>query len=224
MLSSLLMTINCFILHTPDLKFADSARLLFFLTSNVSHRMLEVAGKAAGTPATTQGQDLVGLISAHSWLKYTVLQCRKTWKTLWHLWAVISAYTDWISKHQDKIWHFSFNNLTLHVNALKLKTNIGGGNFLHGKRCCKVSGFGFVSKWHMLFCETTDTDTCPQAAALSGPRNMRGRTALLWHHSHFSFLLFISCLLSFSWHFLSYTVCDHTAWGASSPHRNRKVE
>lgn len=29
----------------------------FFLPSNISHRMLEVAGKAAGMPATTQGQD-----------------------------------------------------------------------------------------------------------------------------------------------------------------------
>lgn len=64
------MTVNCFILHTPDLKFANSAGLLFFLPSNVSHRMLEAAGKAAGMPATTQGQDVVGLISAHSWLKY----------------------------------------------------------------------------------------------------------------------------------------------------------
>lgn len=47
MLSSLLMTFNCFILHTPDLKFAESACLLFSLPSNFSHRMLEAAGKAA---------------------------------------------------------------------------------------------------------------------------------------------------------------------------------
>lgn len=124
-------------------------------------------------------------------------------RKLWHIWAVISAYTDSISKHQEKIWHFSFNNLSLHVNALKLKTNIGGGNFLYGKRYCKISGLGFVSKWHMLFCETTDIDTCPRAAALSGPRNASGRTALLWHHSHFCLFPLISCLLSFSWHFLS---------------------
>lgn len=76
----------------------------------------------------------------------------------------------------------------------------------------------------MLFCETTDIDTCPQAAALSGLRNVRVRAALLWHHSHSCLLLLISCLLSFPWHFLSYAVCDHTAWGASSPHRNGKME
>lgn len=159
--------------------------------------MLEAAGKAAGAPASTQGQHLVGLISAHTGWN-TLMQRRKAWKTLWHIWAVISAYTDWISKHQDRICHFSFNNLSLHVNALELKTNIEGGNFLARD---VVKSLGSVSKWHMLFCETTDIDTRPQAAALSGPRNVRGRIVLLWHHSHFCFFLLVSCLLSFPWSF-----------------------
>lgn len=183
----------------------------FFLPSNVSHRMLEAAGKAAGTPAATQSQDLVGLISAHSWLKYTVLQCRKTWKTLRHLWAVISAYTGWISKHQDKIWHFSFNNLSLHVNALKLKTNIGEVIFCMARDVVKSVGLGL---WINGICSSVRPQTLTHAHKLLlclGPEMWRaglhcsGITAIsvlfFWSpacsisHGTFSATLFVTTLL-----------------------------
>lgn len=47
-------------------------------------------------------------------------------KNLWHIWAVLSAHPDWISKRRDRIWCFSSNTLWFCVSALQLKTNMGG--------------------------------------------------------------------------------------------------
>lgn len=56
-LSSLLLTIHCFILHTPHWQFTECAHL----PSANNHGMLEAAGKAVWTSAVIQGQGLCGV-------------------------------------------------------------------------------------------------------------------------------------------------------------------
>lgn len=56
-------------------------------------------GKQVECQPSSKAKDLVGSISAHSWLKYPVLQCRETPKKLQHIQTELPAYRDWISKH-----------------------------------------------------------------------------------------------------------------------------
>lgn len=99
----------------------------FSLPSAASHGILEAAGKAAWMPDITQGWGPCGVCF---WPQLSetvcVLEWRETLKNLWHIWAVLSAHPDWISKRRDRIWHFSSNTLCFHVNVLKLKTNMEG--------------------------------------------------------------------------------------------------
>ena len=109
-LSSLLMTIDCLTLHTADLQFAECACLLSPCPAPSVTGCWRQLGKQHERQPSPRAKGLAGSVSAHSWLKYPVLECRETPKKLQHIWVLLSTYTDWISKHRDRIWHFSFNN------------------------------------------------------------------------------------------------------------------
>jgi len=210
-------------MYTSDLQSAECARLLSPCPAPSVMGCQKQLGKQHGRQPSCRAKGLVGSVSAHSWLKCPMLERWETLKKLRYIWAMLSAFTDWISKHQDGIKHFSFNK-SLHVNDLKFKANIQGRKF-SARQCTGWKNFGLVSKWHVLICETTNIDTCLQAMALSGSRAVRGRAVLSRHHEHFClFLFFAFCVLSFPWHRLSHSFCDHSAWGASSRHRNRKMK
>lgn len=94
MLSSLLMSIDCFILHTPDFQFTECVCFLPPCPVQSFMGCWKHLGKQQERQLSPRVKGLVGSVSAHSWLKYPMLESRETPKKLWYIGAVLSAYTD----------------------------------------------------------------------------------------------------------------------------------
>lgn len=125
------MTIYCFISHIPDLQFDEClCSLAPWPVPSVTGGWKQLEKQHEHQPSL-RAKGLVGSVSAHSWLKYPMVEGRETLRKVLHRLAVLRAYIDWTSKHGERIWHFSFSNLSLHVNAFKIRANIWGGNFTH---------------------------------------------------------------------------------------------
>lgn len=89
----------------------------------------QTQGAGSSWESSVDARGLVGSIPAPRLGGCPALKHRETPKKLRHTQAVLSAYTDWISKHADRIKPFSLNHLNSHVSTLKFKTNIVGRSF-----------------------------------------------------------------------------------------------